>query len=177
VIGVWVDLSDPRPSSIISGTRKWIGPLWGSIGPDMVLTLTPTKTEKTTRARVKVDLTKCPLVMECLAGIAPEKRGGPLVISDRTGLPFWPREFDGLWRRVTKAAGLRPTLWNRDLRAGGLTEASMAGASSDDRAKLAAHSKRMTQATYDRDILISSDRVAEARARFRGLGNDKEPKG
>ncbi len=44
---------------------------------------------------------------------------------------------------------------------------SIAGASSDDRAKLAGHSKKITRRVYDRDVLVSSSRVNEARAKFR----------
>jgi hypothetical protein len=49
----------------------------------------------------------------------------------------------------------------------GITEAEKAGVSSDDRAKLAAHSAKINRAVYSRDRLAASDRVAEARTRFR----------
>jgi hypothetical protein len=42
---------------------------------------------------------------------------------------------------VRKEAGLPRDLWNRDIRAGGVTEGGKAGATSDDRAKVAGHSK------------------------------------
>jgi hypothetical protein len=57
-----------------------------------------------------------------------------------------------LWAKVRHEAGLGRTLWNRDLRAGGLTEGSIASATADDRAKRAGHSKKMTQLVYDRDV-------------------------
>jgi hypothetical protein len=167
LIGTWVPMDDPRPSSILASRSKWIGATWAAIDKDMVLSIVPSKTERTTRARVRIDLKLCPLVMECITAIPVGERTGPLIVNDKTGRPFAHLVFQGLWRRVRKEAGLSPKLWNRDIRAGGLTEASMAGASSDDRAKLAAHSKRMTREVYDRDTLISANRVAAAIAKFR----------
>jgi hypothetical protein len=167
IVGQWVPLADPRPSSIIYGNRKWLGPTWANIDENLILTLTPSKTERTTGRSVLVDLKLCPLVMDTIAAIPLEDRTGPLVINNRTGIPFYREEFRYLWEKVRAAAGLRPTLWNRDLRAGGLTEGSMAGAGSDDRAKLAGHSQKISQKVYDRDVLVSSSRVNEARAKFR----------
>jgi hypothetical protein len=44
----------------------------------------------------------------------------------------------------------------------------MAGASADDRAKMAGHSQpHVTRRVYDRDVLIGANRVAEARKAFR----------
>ena len=71
------------------------------------------------------------------------------------------------WRAVRAAAGLSPELWNRDLRAGGITEGQMAGAALEDRAKMAGHSAKINQAVYSRDRLAASNRVVEARERFR----------
>jgi hypothetical protein len=154
---------------VLAGNRKWLGPTWANIDEAMILTLTPGKTERTTGKRIRVDLKLCPMVMEALSTReATPSSAGPLIIDDHTGRPFIHQAFEQLWAKVRIAAGLRPTLWNRDLRAGGLTEGSMAGASSDDRAKLAGHSKKISQRVYDRDNLVSSSRVNEARAKFRG---------
>jgi hypothetical protein len=168
IVGQWVPLSDARPSSVLAGGRKWVGPMWTAIDDDMILTITPGKTERTTGKRIRVDLKLCPMVMEALTCMGIQPRAGPLIIDDHAGRPFINQAFEQLWAKVRIAAGLRPTLWNRDLRAGGLTEGSMAGASSDDRAKLAGHSKKISQRVYDRDNLVSSSRVNEAPAKFRG---------
>jgi hypothetical protein len=56
---------------------------------------------------------------------------------------------------------------DRDFRAGAITEASMGGASADDRAKQAGHSVKINRKAYDRDVLESARRVAEARKKFR----------
>ena len=46
----------------------------------------------------------------------------------------------------------------------------MAGAAVDDRAKLAGHSSKVNREVYSRDVLAASDRVVEARERFRKGG-------
>jgi hypothetical protein len=172
VAGQWVPIDDPRISPLSrQGVRgivqKWIGPTWAAISADLILTLTPGKTERTTGRRVHVDLKLCPLVVEAVASIPIAARIGPLVVDARTGQPFLVRSFLKLWAEVRRRAGLPKSLWNRDLRAGALTEGGMAGATADDRAKLAGHSPKMTRQVYDRDVLVSANRVAEARAKFR----------
>ena len=61
-----IPLSDPRPSAIIDGGKKWIGPTWTQIDEDMVLRVTPGKTEDTSKARVVFDLKAYPMVVEDL---------------------------------------------------------------------------------------------------------------
>src|SRR6476660_4077738 len=66
-----------------------------------------------------------------------------------------------------KAAGLPEGMWNRDFRAGGITEGGKAGASKDDRRKLAGHAKEETTEIYDRDQVEAHRRVMQARKQFR----------
>lgn len=166
LIGQWADLADARPSAVIRSGKKWIGPTWASIDANMVLSITPTKTENSTRAKVHVNLSRCPMVMAELARIPEADRKGPLIVGP-SGWPFHEQDFRYLWRNVRAKAGLPDDLWNRDLRAGGVTEAEQAGVSAEDRAKLAGHSKKINEQVYTRDRLAASDRVVEARARFR----------
>ena len=168
MIGQWVPLSDARWSDIFRACKKWIGPTWLNIDQNMIFSYTPSKTEHTTGRRVFVDLKLCPMVMEAISRIPPEQRRGPLVMNSATGRPFSGTSYIVLWRHVRKKAGLPSSLWNRDLRAGGITEGGMAGASADDRGKMAGHSgAKMTRQVYDRDVLIGANRVAVARAKFR----------
>jgi hypothetical protein len=84
------------------------------------------------------------------------------------GAPIYDAAIHAALEAVRLAAGLPLTMWNRDLRARRDHRGGMAEASSDDRAKLAGHSgSRITRRSYDRDILVASDRVAAARAKFR----------
>ena len=58
-------------------------------------------------------------------------------------------------------------MWNRDLRAGGITEGGKAGASKDDRRKLAGHAKEQTTEIYDRESVEAHRRVMKVRKQFR----------
>jgi len=169
VIGEWIPLDDPRPSALIDGRRKWIGPTWSQIDENLILRITPGKTEGSSQARVLFDLRSYSMVVEELAGIAPEARRGPLIVNPRTGLPYRQEYFRDLWRRCATQAGISRAIWNRDLRAGGITEARQAAAPTDDVARTAGHSsKRTTSRVYDRDTLEAARRVAKARATYRG---------
>lgn len=168
VIGAWVPLGDPRPSAIISGAKKWIGLTWSQIDGDMILRATPSKTEDRSAAREVFDLKLCPMVMAEIAGMAATARSGPLIIDSKTGLPFKHQVFQRLWRAVAKAAGLSGDLWNRDIRAGGNTEAQDSGTRAEDRAKVAGHaSAKTTTEVYDRGVLEAHRRVANARLAHR----------
>jgi integrase len=169
VIGKWVPLTDKKASLIIDGNDKWIGPMWSQIDEDLILRYTPQKTQFTSGAQVVLDLTKLPMVMEELAKVPVEVRRGPLVVNRQTGLPYKSETFRDLWRKAANQAGIKATVWNRDLRAAGVTEGRQAGAPSDDLAKQAGHAnKRTTARVYDRDRLEAARRVAQARARYRG---------
>jgi integrase len=167
VFGQWVPLSDPRPSALIHRGRKWIGPTWSQIDDDLIFTMTPSKTERSTGARVLIDFQTCPMILEELQHWPPERRVGPLIVCEWTGLPYY--YVQEVWRKDAALAGLPRGIWNRDLRAGGITEGGMAGASLDDRAKVAGHaSSATTGKVYDRSVLEAQRRVARARTASRG---------
>jgi integrase len=168
VIGKWVPLSDKKPTSILDGTSKWVGPMWAQIDENMILRYTPAKTQFTSGAQVVLDLTKLPMVVEELATVPAEARRGPLIVNPRTGLPYRNWYFGQVWRRIREIAGIRKEVWNRDMRAAGVTEGRQAGAPTDDLAKTAGHTnKRTTARVYDRDRLEAARRVAKARAAHR----------
>lgn len=168
VIGEWLPLSDPRPSAVIDGKHKWIGPTWAQIDENMILRLTPTKTEDSSALKITIPLHAYQMVVSELAGVPDAARSGPLIVNPVTGLPYRQWYFRDLWRKVANAAGIDRLVWNRDLRAGGITEAREAGAPTDDVAKTAGHSdKRTTARVYDRDRLEAARRVAAARTAYR----------
>ena len=95
-------------------------------------------------------------------------RSGPLIVNPRTGLPYRHEYFRVLWHKCAAEVGISRSIWNCDLRAGGITEARQAGASTDDVAKTAGHvSKRTTAKVYDRDTMEAARRVAKARIAHR----------
>jgi hypothetical protein len=170
VTGQWVPLSDPRPSAVLGYGEKWIGPTWSNIDADLVLRFTPGKTEDTSAARVVHDLGECPMIVEEIERVEPARRVGPLIVSERTSLPYRYETFRDAWRRDANAAGIPATVWNRDLRAGGVTEAREAGAPIDDVRKTVGHTaaSRTTAQVYDRASLEAARRVSRARVGNRG---------
>jgi hypothetical protein len=92
------------------------------------------------------------MIMEEITHIPNGKRKGPLIVHERTGLPYAGQAFLDRWHADFKAA--RPHgLWNRDVRAGGVTEGGKSGALKDDRRKVAGHAREGTTEIYDRNNL------------------------
>ena len=169
VVGKWVPLADKKPSLIIDGGKKWVGPMWSQIDEHLILRYTPAKTQFTSGAEVVLDLNKLPMVLVELERVPQEARRGPLILIPRTGLPYRPWYYQHVWNKVRQLTGIRKEIWNRDMRAAAVTEGRQAGAPTDDLAKQAGHSdKRTTAKVYDRDRLEAARRVAAARVAYRG---------
>lgn len=173
LIGQWLPMSDAKPSLVLARGQKWVGPMWSWIDGNLVLSLKPTKTEDTTEVEVSFDLSVCPMVMEELALLDENCRSGPLIVNEGTGLPYSAAGIVKGWRRDFKAAGLPPKMWNRDLRAGGITEGDKAGASRDDRRTVAGHASESTTEGYERGTvsLEAHRRTMQKRVPFRGTVN------
>jgi hypothetical protein len=173
VVGKWLPLADKRPSLVIDGTSKWVGPMWSQIDEDMILRYKPAKTQFTSGARVVLDLKMLPMVVEELAKVPLQARQGPLIVNPRTGLPYRNWYYGEVWRRVRKITGMRKEVWNRDMRAAGVTEAREGAAHIDDVAKTAGDTKRTTAKVYDRARLQAARRVAQARAAHRNTDGEQ----
>jgi hypothetical protein len=157
VVGQWVPVDEPGISSVVAKGRKWLGPTWADIDANMVLTVRPSKTINSTGTTVAFDLSLCPMVMEEIARVPAEQRAGPLIKNG--SLPYWDWRTRIVWRDIAKEAGLTG-IWNRDIRAGGITAARKAGADLDDVSKAAGHAgKQITARVYDRDTLEHHRRV------------------
>jgi hypothetical protein len=169
VIGQWYPIDHPRLSAVQDGQRKWFGLEWKHLGQNMILKVVPTKTEDTTGVALALDLSACPMVMEELAHWPQERRTGPMIVNPATGLPYTDQTFrDRGWRRDFADAGMPAAMWNRDLRAGGATEARRAGALKDDIRKVFGHAEEKTTDIYDRDTVEAHRRVIRARVERRG---------
>ena len=112
------------------------------------------------------------MVLEELQSIPPERRVGPVIIDERTGAPYSDAMFTTIWRRdIRKRAGIPAGMWNRDIRAGGITEGRKSAAHLADVSKMAGHAKETTTArVYERDVLEASRRVQRARIASRNDG-------
>ncbi|MDZ5454441.1 integrase [Labrys sp. ZIDIC5] len=165
VIGQWIPLDDPRPSAVQSRGRKWFGLRWEDIDQDFILRIIRAKTRNTTGAETVIPLRFCPMVMGEMATIPEEKRTGPLIVNEATGLPYDPSSYRRAWRQDAILAGIPKDKLARDLRASGNTEARGTGATTDDLAKVAAHSPAVNRRVYDRAAIEAFERVAKARAK------------
>jgi hypothetical protein len=176
VIGQWYPLDYDLVCDVTGPYGKWRGLDWRHIDSNLVLRLKAGKTEDTTGEDYVVDLRLCPMVMEELAHWPQEARQGPVIIDERTGLPYVPRVFESWWRRkIRKAAGLPANLWARDLRASAVTEGRRGGATTDDSSKVAAHSSpRTTALVYDREKLEAHRRFATARLQARKTHGEQD---
>lgn len=165
-IGIWLPLSDVKVSAIIDRRSKWVGPHCSDI-KDMTLTIKPTKTEDSTEVEMTFDLSACPMVVEELAHFA--RQDGPLIVNHKTGLPYRPKAFTKGWRKDYKAADIPEEVWNRDTRAGGITEGRLSGALKEDRRRLTKHASEEQAEDYERGTidLEAHRNVMAARRQFR----------
>jgi len=170
VTGQWVPMDAVGISDMVNAARKekWFGLGWDNIDANLMLTFTPSKTADKTGKSVVFHLTKAPMVIEELAHWPVEARYGPVIVSEKTGLPYLEQNWRRQFNRHRKTAGIASNVWARDLRASGITEGRASDASIDDAAKVAGHkSTRTTKKVYDRAVLEAADRFAEARIRGR----------
>lgn len=100
-------------------------------------------------------------------------RSGPLVIDERTGLPWPTNAFGRHWRRIATAVGVPATAQNRDSRAGAVTEASAATEDFDAIREHASHSHASMTARYSRSTVKKKNKVARLRVARRG--RDERP--
>jgi hypothetical protein len=116
VAGEWVPMSEPGMSDIVDNRNslKWLrGMRWEEIDGDMVFRRADFGWRK---KPLEVDLRKFPMVMEEIARVPPERRKGPMVISEYNGSPWTESEFRRFWRIIADAAGIPKDIKNADTR-------------------------------------------------------------
>jgi hypothetical protein len=166
VMGQWWPMEMGGVSDILdpSQNKKWFGLRWEDISEDLILSYMPTKTAKKTEKVVYYPLVEAPMVMEELEHWPIEKRTGPLIVHEDTGLPYHPPTMAAAWIVDRKKAGIKTKVWARDLRASGITEGRASAEANDDVAKVAGHSsKKMTNEVYDRTTIEAAERFAKGR--------------
>ncbi|WP_244492079.1 site-specific integrase [Aureimonas sp. AU12] len=160
VIGIWAKAEQGSTAGIVARGRRWSGGLlWSEIDAAGILRK---KTTKTGQDAVH-DTNAYPLVAHVLALIPPDRRIGPVIKNETTGLPYRYRNFYQMWRAVATKAGVPLTVWNRDSRAGGVTEGTDAGADLEAMRHHANHSQIATTALYSRKTLEKTRGVAVMR--------------
>ncbi len=169
VIGQWLTTESEASSPYRIGKKRWKGLVWQHISADLILTM---KTSKT-GATAGHDLSAMPLVKAELDRIPKEKRIGPVVINENTGLPYVALTFSHNWREIADRAGVPKGIWNRDSRAGALTEGDEAGAEVTDLQRMAGHTTAKMTGRYIRGAaVVTSQKVARLRVQRRST-NDK----
>lgn len=163
VIGEWLPDGEEGTGAIVAGGRRWAnGLLWSHIGQDGVLRKVTTKTG----AEAVFEIARYPLVVQELARWQGP-RVGPMVIDERSGLPYRNQRFSKRWREVATAAGVPADVYNMDSRAGGITEATDAGAPIESVRHHATHRDARTTMRYSRQTLVKTASVAEIRSSSR----------
>lgn len=164
VIGEWSPAS-AEGGGIVHREARWGGGiLWSDVSADLVAVKKTTKTGATG----EWDLTRCPLVMKVLQHVPSSERLGPMIVSEKTARPYRANHFQKEWRAIARVVGVPDTVWNRDSRAGGITEGDQAGAEPRDLQKLATHASFQTTSRYIRSTTIkSTNKVADLRSAAR----------
>lgn len=171
VIGEWVKDDTAAPAgALVDRGRVWrTGLVWGDhISRDLILEKPTSKSRG--RKKAVHDLNLLPMVAEELRFVPAEKRIGPVIVCETTGVPWRVRHFRETWREIATAAGVPDSVWCMDARAGGITEGSDAGADIEHLRKVATHSNISTTGRYNRDALSKSRKVAELRVLRRTNG-------
>ncbi|RXF67549.1 site-specific integrase [Hansschlegelia zhihuaiae] len=166
IIGEWTSDAQSAAGGIVDNGRRWDwGLLWSHIDERGVLRKPTSKSNG--RKVLAFDLSLFPLVSAEIERVAADRRVGPIVVNEHTGLPYKPRKFSEVWRTVATAAGVPADVWQMDSRAGGLTETTDAGADLETARHQAGHSNIATTARYSRGSLAKTSEVARLRVAFR----------
>lgn len=123
LIGEWLPISEPGTSDIVADGWKWLrGLRWTAIDNDLILR----------NGEKEFDLKKEPLILEefnriAWGSVVLNERGiaasfkrnvlpsaGPLIVYERTGLPYHSHQFRRMWRIVADAAGVPKDARNMD---------------------------------------------------------------
>lgn len=164
VIGEWVPMDEPGDTDLAYHGKKWLrGLRWEEVDASMVLSHTTSKRGKP----LVVDLKLAPMVMEEIALYGDHEPTGPIIICSATGLPFMGSEFRRKWRIVADGAGIPKDVRNMDSRAGGISEATDAGADLEHVRHAATHSNIAMTQKYSRGSIEKVAGVMQRRVEHR----------
>ncbi|WP_160006884.1 site-specific integrase [Rhizobium sp. 18055] len=175
VIGVWEKIEDSHFSGIIYRGKRWQdGLLWSHLSADGILQKATTKVDGVDLLH---DTTQYPFLRQIMDSVPLSKRIGPMIISEATGLPYQRRYFAAVWRKIASEVGVPNDVWNRDSRAGGVTEGSDAGADIEHLKHHANHTNSSTTQRYNRRTLQKTRSVAQLRVAQRSAVNETKSDG
>lgn len=177
VIGEWVpDMTASGVRNVSKNTtmpKRWeSGLLWSHLDEQVILRKLISKTQRRSRVVGEYDLKNFPLVMAELARVPADRRVGPMIVNEETGIPYTGGVFRDVWREIAKEVGIPANVQNRDSRSGGVTESTDAGATLEQARHLATHRNVSTTARYSRSTLIKTNEVARLRSLHRNGEKD-----
>lgn len=171
VIGEWVPQEERELSEVIDNRNgtKWLrGLRWNEIDANLILRHSTSKKGKA----VEVNLRLAPMVMDELSATNLSKNitqniTGPVIVREKTGLPWTATAFRGAWRALARACGVPDSVWSMDSRAGAISEATTAGAALELVRHAATHSDIKTTQGYDRAQADATATVMVLRVKHR----------
>lgn len=167
VIGEWIPIAEPGVSDIFRSTDKWLhGLRWDEIDGKLILRHMTSKKDKP----LEVDLTLAPMVMEelqILAHYDPGAKAGAVIVCETTGRPWIAGEYRRKWRMIANRAGIPKSVKNMDSRAGGISEATDAGAELEHVRHAATHSNISMTQRYSRGATEKIANVMQLRSAHR----------
>lgn len=173
VIGEWVPLSEPIMSDLISGNTKWArGIQWQEIDNTFMLRHITSKKQKPMVAPLQLYTSVmeefCRIAGCVLAELTRDKlpATGPVIINEKTGMPWAAHTFRVEWRKLATAVGIPKNVRNMDTRSGAISESIEAGASLEHARHAATHSDISQTSDYDRSQEKSTAIVAELRQKY-----------
>lgn len=182
VIGEYVPHSEKGVSDVVlADGQKWLrGIRWSEIDANLILRHVTSKRGK----ELVVDLRLAPMVMEelrDLTGTDEVRRdllpaSGPVVVQEESGLPYPSSTFRHVWRRIARLAGVPDDVCNMDSRAGGISEATNAGADLEHVRHAATHSNITTTQGYSRSSEEKVAKVQRRRIEYRNKSRTEPPK-
>jgi len=164
VIGEWNPVSEPGISAVLWHGEKWLrGLTWEEIDAELILRHVTSKRNKPIEAPLK----SAPMVLEEFERFTVLPDRGPVIVSEATGRPYADAAFRKLWREIATAAGVPKEVRNMDSRAGGISEATDAGADLEHIRHAATHSDIKMTMRYSRGSAEKIASVMKTRADYR----------
>jgi Phage integrase family len=166
VIGEWIPVCEPGESDIIWRDEKWLrGLRWSEIDDDRILRHKTSKRGKV----LEIGLKLAPMVLRELQHVVYRSVDGPIILNEINGMPWSAAEFRRKWRILADQAGIPKEIKSMHSRAGGITEASEAGADIEHIKHAATHSDIAMTQRYSRNASAKIANVQTKRLEHRRM--------
>jgi hypothetical protein len=164
VRGQWL-ATDEREGGIIRNGKRWQdGLTWDMVTSDVSsFEKVISKTSKSLPEALVFDLSAIPDIRDRMMQTPPEKRVGPVIISEKHGMPYTKWGMSQAWAKFRTLAGVSKDVWLMDARAAGISEAKALGAQPYDLRDAAQHASVTTTDRYARGRSSNVSKVVNLR--------------